>query len=131
MHLRVIGNGLPVQIELSPGQMHDAPMAELLLNDLPKGAHVLADRGYDANWIRELIEDQGCKPQIPSKSNRKHDLGYSKQQYKKRNLIERCFNKLKQFRHIATRYDRSAFNYLAMAKLASIRLWLRFNESTA
>ena len=111
--------------------MHDAPMAELLLNDLPKGAHVLADRGYDADWIRELIEDQDCKPQIPSKSNRKEEISYSKRQYKKRNLIERCFNKLKQFRHIATRYDRSAFNYLAMVKLASIRLWLRFNESTA
>ena len=131
MHLRIIGNGLPVQIELSPGQMHDAPMAELLLNDLPRDAHVLADRSYYANWIRELIEDQGCKAQIPSKSNRNEDLGYSKQYYKKRNLLERCFNKLKQFRHIATRYDRSAFNYLAMAKLASIRLLLRLNESTA
>ena len=56
MHLRVIGNGLPVQIELSPGHMHDAPMAERLLNDLPKGADVIADKGYDADWIRELIE---------------------------------------------------------------------------
>jgi len=55
--LRVIGNGLPVQIELSPGQMNDQPMAELLLNDLPPGADVIADKGYDADWIRDLIED--------------------------------------------------------------------------
>jgi transposase len=55
MHLRVVGNGLPVQVELSAGQANDVPMAELLLNDLPEGAHVLADKGYDADWIRELI----------------------------------------------------------------------------
>ena len=48
-----------------------------------------------------------------------------------RNLIERCFNKLKQFRHIATRYDRNALNYLAMIKIAIVRLWLRFYESAA
>ena len=78
MHLRVIGNGLPVQIELSPGQMNDAPMAELLLNDLPAGAEVLADKGYDADWIRDLIEDQGCTPHIPPRSNRYDGITYSK-----------------------------------------------------
>jgi transposase len=56
--------GLPLQIELSPGQAHDAPMAELLLQGLPKGASLLADRGYDADWIREMIEDQDCTPVI-------------------------------------------------------------------
>lgn len=131
LHLRVVGNGLPVQIELSPGQMNDAPMAEILLNDLPKGATVLGDRGYDADWIREVIKDQDCTACIPPKSNRIDDIPYSKRLYKKRNLIERCFNKLKQFRHIATRYDRLALNYLAMVKLAATRLWLRANESAA
>ena len=129
--MRVIGNGLPVQIELSKGEAHDAPMAELLLNDLPEGADVIADKGYDADWIRDLIEDQGCTPHIPPKSNRYEGISYSKKQYKKRNLIERCFNKLKQFRHIATRYDRNSLNYLAMIKIASIRLWLRIYESAA
>ena len=104
----MIGNGLPVQIELSPGQMNDPPMAELLLHDLPAGAEVIADRGYDADWIRDLIEEQDCTPHIPPKSNRYEGITYSKTKYRKRNLIERCFNKLKQFRHIATRYDRSA-----------------------
>jgi transposase len=103
LHLRVIGNGLSVQIELSPGQMNDQPMAELLLNDLPAGADVIADKGYDADWIRDLIEDQDCTPHIPPKSNSYDGITYSKKAYKKRNLIERCFNKLKQFRHIATR----------------------------
>ena len=121
MHLRVIGNGLPVQIELSPGQMHDAPMAELCSTICSQAADVLADKGYDADWIRELIEDQDCTPHIPPRSNRYDGITYSKTKYKKRNLIERCFNKLKQFPHIATRYDRSALNYL-MIKIACVRL---------
>ena len=62
MHLRVNEHGLPLQIELSPGQAHDAPMAELVLQDLPKETSLLADRGYDADWIREMIEDQNCTP---------------------------------------------------------------------
>ncbi len=131
LHARVVGNGLPVQLELSPGQMNDAPMAELLLNDLPPGADVIADKGYDADWIRDMIGDRNCQPHIPPKSNRLDDIPYSKRLYKKRNLIERCFNKLKQFRHIATRYDRNPLNYLAMIKIASTRLWLRFYESAA
>jgi hypothetical protein len=72
-----------------------------------------------------------CTPHIPPKSNRYDGITYSKTKYKKRNLIERCFNKLKQFRHIATRYDRSALNYLAMLKIACLRLWLGFYESAA
>jgi len=83
------------------------------------------------DWIRDLIEDSACTPHIPPKSNRYDGITYSKRLYKQRNLIERCFNKLKQFRHIATRYDRNALNYLAMIKIAIVRLWLRFYESTA
>jgi transposase len=120
-----------VQFELSRGQMHDAPMAEFLLNDLPKGAKLLADKAYDADWIREMIEDQDCQAHIPPKSNRLDHFHYSKRQYKKRNLIERFFNKLKQFRRIAMRFDRLPENYLAMVKLASSRLWMRFYESAA
>ncbi len=90
LHLRVVGNGLPVQIELSPGQMNDQPMAEILLNDLPAGAAVIADKGYDADWIRDLIEDSDCTPHIPPKSNRYDGITYSKRLYKQRNLIERC-----------------------------------------
>ena len=131
MHLRVIGNGLPVQIALSSGEANDAPMAQWLLADLPKGAHVLADKGYDADWIRELIEDQDCTPHIPPRRHRYDGITYSKKRYKQRNLIERCFNKLKQFRHIAMRFDRNPLNYLAMIKLASTRLWLRHYESAA
>jgi transposase len=131
LHARVVGNGLPVQVELSPGQAGDAPLAELLLDRLSVGADVIGDKGYDADWIRDMIEDQECTPVIPPKSNRIEDIAFSKRKYKKRNLVERCINKLKQFRHIATRYDRHASAYLAFAKVAAVRLWLRFYESTA
>ena len=100
-------------------------MAELLLKDLPAGALVLADRAYDADWIRDLIEEQDCRACIPPKVNRAEDIPFSRRTYRKRNLVERCIGKLKQFRHICTRFDRNPLNYLAMAKLASIRLWLR------
>ena len=88
-------------------------------------------KGYDADWIRDLIEDQDCTAHIPPRRHRYDGITYSKRRYKQRNLIERCFNKLKQFRHIAMRFDRNPLNYLAMIKLASTRLWLRAYESAA
>ena len=127
----MIGNGLPVQVELSAGQVNDAPMAEFLLNDLPKGATIVADKAYDADWIRDMIDDQECHACIPPRANRAEDFPFSKRTYKSRNLIERFFNKIKQFRRIATRYDRLAENYRAMIKIASVRLWLRLYESAA
>ena len=97
-------------------------MAASLLKDLPEGKSLLADHGYDGDWIKELIYQQECTPAIPPKSNRCDFIYYSKRQYKKHNRVERSFNKLKQFRHAATRYDRHASTYLAFAKLAAIRL---------
>src|SRR6187551_2028122 len=91
---------------------------------------VLADKAYDADGIRNLIEAQGAVPNIPAKSNRKWKPCFSKVLYRERNLIERFFSKLKHFRRIATRYEKLAENFLAMVKLASMRLWLRVYEST-
>ena len=91
---------------------------------------MLADKGYDADWIRELIEDQGWTPVIPP--NRTEDIPFSKHQYRKAKTSSNAAStKLKQFRHIATRSDRKASAYLAFAKLDTVRLWLRFYESTA
>jgi len=91
---------------------------------------VLADKAYDADRIRTLIEEQGATPNIPAKSNRKWKPCFSKRLYRERNLIERFFSKLKHFRRVATRYDKLAENFLAMVQLASMRLWLRAYEST-
>ena len=91
---------------------------------------LLADRGYDANWIREFARQKGGMDNIPPKRNRKEAIFFSPYLYRARNLVERFFNKIKQCRRVATRYDKAAANYLAFVKLASIRIWLRANEST-
>jgi transposase len=92
---------------------------------------LLADRGYDADWIRTLVRQHGAWANIPPKSNRTESLSFSPYLYRARNLVERFFNKIKHCRRVATRYDKLAANYLAFIQLASIRLWLRINESTS
>ena len=91
---------------------------------------LLADRGYDADWIRSLAADRGAWANIPPRSNRNDPICFSPYLYRARNLVERFFNKIKQCRRVATHYDKLAANYLAFVQLASIRLWLRVNEST-
>ena len=78
-----------------------------------------------------MIEAQDAVPVIPNRSTTKTTHPFSRVLYRLRNRVERFFNKLKQFRRIATRYDQLAANYLAMTKIATIRIWLRVNESTA
>jgi transposase len=115
---------------LTAGQTHDGRIADTLLDHLGPGTIVLADKAYDADRIRELIQGQGATPNIPPKSNRRWKPCFSKRLYRERNLIERFFSKLKHFRRVATRYDKLAANFLAMIQLGSIRLWLRAYDST-
>ena len=98
---------------------------------LKDGQFVLADKAYDAGWLRNQIEQQGAVPNIPNRAGKNWNCGFSKVLYRDRNLVERFFNKIKYFRRIATRYDKLGSTYFAMVKLAAIRIWLRFNESTA
>jgi transposase len=129
IHAVVDTNGLPVQLGLTPGETHDNRLCSALLNELRPRTMLLADRGYDADWIRALASEQGAWANIPPKRNRKDQICFSPYLYRARNLVERFFNKIKQCRRIATRYDRLAANYLAFIKLASIRIWLRAYES--
>jgi transposase len=122
-------NGRPVRLALTAGEAHDNRLAAKLLSRLRVGS-MLADRGYDADWIRTLVRQHGAWANIPPRSNRKEALSFSPYLYRARNLVERFFNKIKQCRRVATRYDKLAANYLAFIQLASIRLWLRVNEST-
>lgn len=124
-------HGLPVKLSITPGQTHDAVVAADLLSDLKAGQMVLADKAYDADWIRAMVNDQGAWANIPPKSNRKHPICFSPYLYKARNAVERFFNKIKYFRRVATRYDKRGSVYLTMVKLAAIRIRLRFYESMA
>ncbi len=130
LHAVVDANGLPVRLGLTCGQAHDNRLCAALLQRLPQNARLLADRGYDADWIRAFVAEGGAWANIPPKSNRKAPICFSPYLYRDRNLVERIFNKIKQCRRVATRYDKLAANYLAFVKLACIRLWLRVCEST-
>jgi transposase len=123
IHAIVDANGLPVQVALTTGEAHDSRLARKLLSRLKSGTMLLADRGYDADWIRALAAKKGAWANIPPKRNRNSPISFSPYLYRARNLIERFFNKIKQCRRVATRYDKLAANYLAFVQLASIRLW--------
>jgi transposase len=125
-----MGKGCPLRLEVTPGEAHDNRLCLTLLCDLNPKTMVIADRGYDADWIRALVGEQGAWANIPPKRNRKAPICFSPHLYRARNHIERFFNRIKQCRRVATRYDKLASNYLAFVQLASIRLWLRAYEFT-
>ncbi len=131
IHAVVDTNGLPIRLALTTGEAHDNRLAGKLLSRMKSGTMLLADRGYDADWIRALAAERGVWANIPPRCNRNEPICFSPYLYHARNLVERFFNKIKQCRRVATRYDKLAANYLAFIQLASIRLWLLVNESTA
>jgi transposase len=91
---------------------------------------LIGDKGYDSNAIRDALVAIDVKAVIPSKSTRRHPAPCDRDLYKQRNLIERMFNKLKNWRRIATRYDKTASSFLAFVSLASAKLWLPFVHET-
>jgi len=131
IHAVTDGKGLPIKVAITPGNAHDLTAAGELLNDPPPGGMLLADKAYDADWLRAKLRTRRSWANIPPKSNRKRPIVFSPWLYRKRNLIEHFFSKLKCYRGIATRYDKLGVTFLAMTKLASIRVILRHNESTA
>ena len=94
-------------------------------NGLPEAEWLLADRGYDADWFRETLIDKGTKPCIPGRKSRKKIVKYDRRRYKRRNRIERMFGRIKDWRRISTRYDRSPTVFLsAIALAAAVIFWL-------
>lgn len=117
------GLGRPVALFLSEGQMSDYKGAEALLDQLPCAKHMLADRGYDADWFRDGLRNKGIEPCIPPKKNRKIQHEYDKMLYKQRHKVENMFGKFKDWRRIATRYDRCVHTFFSAIKIAAIVLW--------
>lgn len=115
--------GRPLAFHLTPGQAADCRAAEHLLANLPERCIVHADRAYDTNRVRDLIESQGAVPNIPPKRTRLWKSCFSKTLYKGRNAIERMFCRLKDCRRLATRYDRMANNFLGAIHLAAAIMW--------
>ena len=116
--------GNPTGFFLTPGQAHDLEGADALLPDL-KAEQLLADKAYDADKrVLERLTDQGVEAVIPPKANRLTPRSYDAERYKDRHLIENFFLKLKHFRAIATRYDKTKRNFLAAIHLAATAIWL-------
>lgn len=110
---------------LSTGHSSDYIGAAALVRSLPKAKVLLADRGYDANWFRNALTDMGIQPCIPSRQNRKLPIEHDADLYKKRHKIENTFARLKDWRRIATRYDRCADLFLSACALAAVVMfWL-------
>ena len=131
IHALVDAEGLPINLKLTEGQAHDGRSAEDMLETLTDGTILLADRAYDSNHLRETLAERGAWANVKSMPNRLSPPAFSAFLYRYRNLVERFFNKLKHYRAVATRYDKLPENYLASVKLASLRIWLRFNESVS
>jgi transposase len=129
IHALVDALGLPILLKLTEGQAHDGRSADDMLDGLGAGDVLLADRAYDSDAMRNTLAARGAWACVKPMPNRKNIPPFSPFLYRYRNLVERFFNKLKHFRAVATRYDKRDDNFLASVQLASIRIWLRHNES--
>ena len=110
---------------LSPGNINDIAFAPALIAAAGPIKRLIADKAYDANSLRQLLADQCAKAVIPSTMSRRRPIPYSKTIYRQRNLIERMFARLKDFRRVATRYDKLLVNFMGFVKLAAIAIWLK------
>ena len=118
------GLGLPVKVILTPGQAADVTQAEALIAGAPAEV-VIADRGYDKKALVAAIEATGAEAVIPTQKNRAEQRDIDREKYKDRNLAGRFWAKAKQYRRVATRYEKTARNFLAFVHLASIMVLLQ------
>jgi transposase len=109
---------------LTPGQWHDITQAKDLVEGLP-GEYLLADKAYDSGGFRDHIDEAGMQAVIPPNRSRSRLIPYDKDVYKERNIVERFINKIKHFRRIATRYEKTDTAYMAMLFLVGAVIWMR------
>jgi transposase len=115
----------PLAFLLTGGNVADCTAADILLDRMPATSILHGDKGYDSNAVRRKIEDMGAAPNIPPKANRRWKNCFSPTLYRDRNAIERMFGRIKDYRRIATRYDKLARNFLAaVCIVATICYWL-------
>jgi transposase len=125
LHVLADAKGRPIHMFLSAGQTSDYIGARALLSSIPKAGSLLADRGYDADWFRSALIEMGISPCIPSRAGRKDPIQHDTDLYRQRHKIENMFARLKDWRRIATRYDRCPILFLsACALAATVIYWL-------
>ncbi len=125
LHAVADANGRPLSFFMTAGQVSDYTGAAALLDDMPKAQWLLGDSGYDADWFRDALETKGLQPCIPGRRSRNEPVRYDKRRYRRRSHTEMMFGRLKDWRRVATRYDRcpTAF-FSAIALAATIIFWL-------
>ena len=135
IHLRCEGYGKPVIFTVTGGQVHDTRQVSALIS---RGAirrigqgrprlrptKLVGDKAYSSRSIRLALRKRGITPVIPTKANERRQPGFDREAYRQRNIVERLINRLKNFRRIATRYEKRAVNYLAMITIGAILLWI-------
>ncbi|MEI9930405.1 MAG: IS5 family transposase [Rhizomicrobium sp.] len=123
IHAVADAKGRLLSILLTGGEAHDCPPAKRLIRRSKIARKILGDKAYDSADLRDWLDQRGTKPVIPNKSNRKQPFSFDKKSYKQRHKIENAFCRLKDFRRIATRYDRLARNFLASICLVAAIVW--------
>jgi transposase len=124
IHAVVDALGNPLKFTLTPGQRNDVTQASELLEEF-NSIHIIADKGYDSYELISQLEAQKCVPVIPSRSSAKNTREYDKHVYKERYLIECFFSKIKHFRRIFSRFDKSAQAFLGFLNFVGALIWLR------
>jgi transposase len=123
IHAIADAKGRLLSILLTGGQAHDCPPAQRLIRRNKAAKTLLGDRAYDSADLRHWLSERGTKPVVPNKCNRKQPFTFDRKSYKQRHRIENAFCRLKDFRRIATRYDRLARNFLASVCLVAAIVW--------
>jgi transposase len=123
IHISVDALGNPIRLLLTAGQVHDSTQAEALIEGFP-AKHVIADKAYDADRIRTYLTFR-AEAVIPSTASRTTPIAYDRHIYKERHLVECFFSKIKHFRRVATRYDKTIPAFLAFVAIACFMVWLR------
>ncbi len=125
VHAAVDEKGRPIKLLLSRGNLNDITLAPRLVDGLTLAkCFFLADKGYDCSDFVQLIEDSGGSAVIPPRSNARNPREYDKEMYKRRNLVERFFNRMKQFRRFATRYEKTAKSFLSLVHFVAVFVWI-------
>jgi transposase len=131
VNARTNAEGLPIGIVITPGQTHDVTAAPALMHDIDcDPERLLGDKGYDSEAVRQDIERRGGQAMIPSIASRRIQHAVDQALYALRNRIERFFNRAKNSRRVATRYDKLIESFAAFVLLASIRIWIKFVHAT-
>jgi transposase len=131
INARTNAEGLPIGVVITPGQAHDVTAYPALMDDIDRDPHqMLGDKGYDSEAVRRDIEQRGGEAVIPSTASRKIQHAVDRAVYALRNRIERFFNRAKNSRRVATRYDKLIESFAAFVLLTCIRIWIRFVHTT-